>query len=209
MVFNSLPVIPLRITGSYGPRKTNISGATTNHKGVDLGANKDLVETPILCVAPGTITRNYWNDTRGWVLVISHNSGYSTLYQHLKEQSLLSVGSKVYAGQQIGVMGNSSKTLKIAKHLHFELLLNGIPINPTPYLLNIKEDVLTTMTNEELKNFIKEVIKEELAANDSQVSSWAKPYWNQAINKGITDGTRPKGYTTREQVITMLMRKDK
>ena len=209
MIFNSSPVIPLRITSSYGIRKTNITGATTNHKGVDLGANKSLKETPVLCVAPGTISHNYWNDVRGWVLVISHNLNYSTLYQHLKEQSLLPVGSKVYEGQQIGVMGNSSKTLKIAKHLHFELLFNGTPIDPMPYLLNIKEDVLTTMTSEELKSFIKEVVKEELTANDSQVSSWAEPYWTQAISKGITDGTRPKGYATREQIIVMLMRKDK
>lgn len=209
MIFNSLPVIPLRITGSYGPRKTNIIGATTNHKGVDLGANNNLTETPILCVSPGTISRNYWNDIRGWVLVVSHGQGYSTLYQHLKEQSLLSVGSKVYAGQQIGIMGNSSKTLKMAKHLHFELLLNGTPIDPTPYLLNIKEDVLSKMTNEELKNFIKEVIKEELTGNNTQVSSWAKSYWDQATKEGITDGSRPKGYITREQVIAMLMRKDK
>ena len=65
------------------------------------------------------------------------------------------------------------------------------------------------MTNEELKNFIKEVIKEELTGNNTQVSSWAKSYWDQATKEGITDGSRPKGYITREQVIAMLMRKDK
>lgn len=58
LVFNSLPVIPLRVTSPFGKRDTGIKNATTYHKGVDLGRNKSLNETPILAVADGTVIKN-------------------------------------------------------------------------------------------------------------------------------------------------------
>jgi len=139
--FNSAPVDPIRITSKFGPRDTGIAGATTSHLGIDLGANKSLSETPVFVVKEGIINGNYWNDARGWVITITHN-GFLTLYQHLKTQCPLKAGAQVKAGHRIGTMGNSSKTLVIATHLHFELHVNGMPIDPEPYLLNIvKEDL--------------------------------------------------------------------
>lgn len=136
--FNSLPVnAPLRITSRFGPRNTGIMGASTYHKGVDIGRDRKNLQTEILAVSPGTIANNYWNDVRGWVLIIDHN-GYQTLYQHLKAQSPLQKGSKVSAGQIIGIMGASSKTIQsVAVHLHFELIINGAAVDPEPYLKNI------------------------------------------------------------------------
>lgn len=138
IIFNSLPVnAPLRITSRFGPRSTGITGASTYHKGVDIGRDRKKPQTEILAAAPGTIANNYWNDVRGWVLIIDHN-GYRTLYQHLKAQSPLQKGSKVSAGQIIGIMGSSSKTIRnLATHLHFELIAKGRQIDPEPYLKNI------------------------------------------------------------------------
>lgn len=205
MEFNSLPVKPLRITSKFGPRNTGIKGASTNHKGIDLGGNKNLNETPILCVAPGHVKKNYWNNVRGWVVIVQHGE-YSTLYQHLKTKSPIPIGAEVVAGQQIGIMGNSSATLTIGTHLHFELWHNGVPIDPEPFLRNIKEDELATMTEQELRTIIREEIKNALNAKDSKVSNWAKADWDKAKSTGVTDGTRPGGYTTREQVVVMLER---
>jgi murein DD-endopeptidase MepM/ murein hydrolase activator NlpD len=130
-----LPVEPLRITSKFGPRNTGIKGASKDHKGIDLGRDKTKSTTNILSVAAGTVASNYWNKYRGWVIVIQHN-GFRTLYQHLKAQSSLAVGSTIKSGTIIGIMGASSDTsvLKVSEHLHFELIVNGKNEDPQPYL---------------------------------------------------------------------------
>lgn len=203
MYFNSLPVEPLRITSKFGPRNTGIEGASTYHKGIDLGGNG--VNTPIYAVRYGVVSWNYWNNTRGWVVVIQHNGEYSTLYQHLKERSPLKAGTIVYSGQQIGIMGNSSKTIKCGVHLHMELHKNGKPIDPEPYLKNIK-GVEEDMNEKELRSLVKAEVLSILSGKDTEVSAWATEAWEKAKKSGVTDGSNPKGYPTREQVIVMLDR---
>lgn len=204
--FNSLPTPKLRITSRYGKRNTGIKGASTFHKGIDLGGNG--ANTPILAVRRGVVEKNYWNDIRGWVVVIRHSKRYATLYQHLAAQSLVPVGTYVEAGQKIGIMGNSSNKLKIATHLHMELHDNGEPVDFESWLRNIK-GVEEDMTEQELKEIIKKEIKSELTGADTKPSAWAKEDWEKATQKGITDGTRPKGFVTREQAVTMIERATK
>ncbi|MHC1722429.1 MAG: M23 family metallopeptidase [Aminipila sp.] len=137
IVFNHLPVSPLRVTSKFGPRNTGIKGASTYHKGIDLGRDFSKAETPILCVADGAVFNNYWNDYKGWVVIIDHGN-FKTLYQHLKFKSPLAKGEKVKAGRQIGIMGASTKNIRnMAMHLHMELIVNGKQIDPLPYLQNI------------------------------------------------------------------------
>jgi len=204
--FNSLPTPKLRITSRYGKRNTGIKGASTFHRGIDLGGSG--ADTPILAVRRGIVAENYWNDIRGWVLVIRHSQRYATLYQHLKERSPLPVGAYVEAGQKIGIMGNSSKKLKIATHLHMELHDNGQPVDFESWLRNIK-GVEEDMTEKELKELVKAEIKNELSGADTKPSDWAKEDWEKATEEGITDGTRPKGFVTREQAVTMIKRATK
>lgn len=204
--FNSLPTPKLRITSRYGKRNTGIKGASTFHRGIDLGGSG--ADTPILAVRRGIVAENYWNDIRGWVLVIRHSQRYATLYQHLKERSPLPVGAYVEAGQKIGIMGNSSKKLKIATHLHMELHDNGQPIDFESWLENIK-GVEEDMTEKELRELIREEIKKELNGTGTKPSDWAKKDWEKATEEGITDGTRPKGFVTREQAVTMIKRATK
>lgn len=136
---NSLPVdAPLRITSRFGYRKTGIKGASTYHKGVDIGRDFARKETYILAAAAGAVTNNYWDDVRGWVIIINHGE-FKTLYQHLKEKSKLKIGINVEAGTQIGVMGASTKTIKnMTVHLHFELIVNEISIDPESYLKKVR-----------------------------------------------------------------------
>ena len=193
-----LPVEPMRVTSPFGQRDTGIEGASTFHKGIDIGRDFTLPYTYIKAVARGIVTANYWNDYRGWVVTIKHDNTFTSLYQHLRDKCSLAVGAEVEAGEVIGIMGNTSNrnVLKIATHLHFELRKNGVPIDPMPYLGG------DDLTKEETLALIKEVLE----GKETKASSYAKEAWNGATNKGITDGTRPGGYCTREQVIVMLSR---
>lgn len=207
MIFRSLPIDgPLRITSHFGPRNTGIKGASTYHQGIDLGRDFSKLQTAVLAVHGGTVSTNYWNKYRGWVVVIRHDAVWSTLYQHLAAKSPVSVGQTVRAGEPIGVMGNSSDkaVLKVAVHLHFELRKNGTPVDPENYLKNIQNEVLD-MTKQELEQIVEATVKKTLAGYDSLPSKWAKDSWAQATAEGIVDGSRPKGYPTREQVAQMIL----
>jgi len=200
IVFNHLPVEPLRVTSKFGPRNTGIKGASTYHKGIDLGRDFSKPETPILSVADGVVFNNFWNDYKGWVVIIDHG-GFKTLYQHLKGQSPLAKGQKIKAGNQIGIMGASTRNIKnMAMHLHMELIVNGKQIDPLPYLQNIQE--VEDMTEAE----VRKIVKEMLAGSGDTPSSWAKEAWEEAKKNGITDGTKPQGSVTKEQVVVMLNR---
>lgn len=204
MQFTSLPVRKLRITSKFGPRNTGIKGASTNHKGVDIGGESG--DTPIFSVASGVVDKNYWNKYRGWVIVIKHDNKYKTLYQHLKAQSSLKIGDRVSSGQTIGIMGASSELLKIARHLHMELLENDIPIDPEPYLKNIKSEDID-MTKEEVIKLIDDRIKLALLGRgETSPSEWAEDIWNKATKEGLVDGKNPKAYVTREQAVVIIER---
>jgi len=213
MQFNSLPVnAPLRVTSKFGKRSTNIVGASTFHKGIDLGRDFSKPTTEILSVAPGVVVKNEWNDFRGWYVVVKHNETYSTLYQHLAEKCPLVVGTKVAAGDVLGVMGNSANPdrLKIAMHLHFELQENGTCIDPLPYLENIVADEVENMKKEELEVLIEDKVKKILNGDGTRgCSNWAKDAWNDAVESGVVDGSKPKGYATREMVVQMMANQKK
>ena len=84
MKFNFNPVEPVRITSRFGKRNTGIKGASTFHKGVDLGANKAIKETPLILTNDATLVTNAWNKYRGWYVIFKIDNAYEVLYQHLK-----------------------------------------------------------------------------------------------------------------------------
>ena len=200
--FNSLPTPKLRITSHFGPRNTGIKGASTFHRGIDLGGSGP--DTPILAVRRGVVKANYWNKVRGWVIIIKHNERFETLYQHLKSSSPLKPGTIVHAGDQIGIMGNSSATLKCDVHLHMELHDRGTPIDFEGWLKNIR-GVEEDMTENELRQMIREEVKTILRGGDKP-SAWAESTWKDATTCKLVDGTKPTGYLTREQAAAMIIR---
>ena len=213
------PVLPFRVTSKYGKRDTGIKGASTFHHGVDLGRDFSKSQTNIFSVADGTVKYNDWNDYRGWFVVIQHN-GFQTLYQHMKSKCTIGIGTSVKSGTILGIMGNSSNAdkLKIPVHLHFAICSDFSKstedsrgyINPLPYLQNIQPIVtkkeVEDLTEAETRQVVKDVINEILNNSNSTPSTWAKDAWEKAKKDGITDGSNPHGYITREQVITMLER---
>lgn len=172
--FNSLPVTPLRITSKFGKRNTGIAGASTDHKGIDLGADKSKYKTatdggPVMAVMDGTITTSSFNKSRGWVVIISHakeaGKTVETLYQHLKEKGE-PVGKIVKAGDKIGTMGNTGVGAQL--HLHFELRLGGTPINPELFLYETKiqeedDDMVKYKAVKDVPSWGQEAVKAAMA----------------------------------------------
>lgn len=119
-----------RITSGYGSRNTGIPGASTNHKGMDVGCPTG---TPIVSVLDGKVIFTGYNAYRGYYIMVDHGGGVVTLYQHCKANSYkVSVGDRVKAGQTIILSGSSG--IGSGPHLHFEVLINGSNVNPQTWL---------------------------------------------------------------------------
>lgn len=112
-----LPDKPIGVYSSpFGYRgNIGINGASPYHSGVDIDDDNGM---PIHCCGNGTVYRSYWNDARGWVIIINHGSSVYTLYQHMKSKSSIDVGTEVTANQVIGYVGNTGVG---NNHLHLEV----------------------------------------------------------------------------------------
>ena len=118
------------ITSGYGQRNTGIPGASTNHKGIDIGCPTG---TPIVSVLNGKVIFTGYNAYRGYYIMVDHGGGVVTLYQHCKANSYkVSVGDSVKAGQTIILSGSTG--IGSGPHLHFEVLINGSNVNPQTWL---------------------------------------------------------------------------
>lgn len=128
-----------KITSKTGPRQAPTSGASTGHKGYDIGAPKG---TPVFAVKDGTVIKAGWQNAGkhygegsgyGLRITIDHGGGYTSVYAHANEGSLkVKVGDKVKAGQQIMQVNNTGNST--GHHLHFEINLNGKFQDPGPYI---------------------------------------------------------------------------
>ena len=102
------------------------------HKAVDFKAEN---ETEVYSIADGTVMNVYTNYLEGTVIEISHANGLVSTYKSLANDTKVSVGEKVTAGQVIGNAGSTmAQELNSGAHLHFEMSKNGNKINPNDYL---------------------------------------------------------------------------
>lgn len=101
-----------------------------HHRAIDTANVKG---TPVVSMADGIITYSDWSDKSGWILNIDYGNGFSSSYHHLREQSSLTVGTRVSQGQVVAYMGNTGKWTT-GPHLHFELWMNGQRVDPIKYL---------------------------------------------------------------------------
>jgi murein DD-endopeptidase MepM/ murein hydrolase activator NlpD len=118
------------VTSGFGFRANPFTGLTQMHEGIDIS---NRIGTPITSPADGIISDIGSDWGHGKILVISHGFGLITRYSHL-DKVLVRVGQKVKRGDKIAEVGNTGKTT--GPHLHYEVRLNGIPINPMRYILN-------------------------------------------------------------------------
>jgi len=124
--FLRTPVDGARITSSFGARKHPILGYTKMHKGLDFGASRG---TPIYAAGDGVIIEARRKGAYGNYIKIHHNNNYSTAYAHLNGfAKKIRRGTKVKQGDIIGYVGTTGRST--GPHLHYELIKNGVQINP-------------------------------------------------------------------------------
>ncbi len=144
--FASMPLItPVRkdllarnihLLSGFGRRLHPIYKVMKMHEGIDFTAARG---TPIQATGNGKVVKVMKSPSYGNYVVIDHGSGYETLYAHMQKVEVKR-GQKVKRGEQIGTIGNTGRST--APHLHYEIHLNGKPINPISYCvdgLSIKE----------------------------------------------------------------------
>jgi murein DD-endopeptidase MepM/ murein hydrolase activator NlpD len=118
------------MTSRFGHRVSPFTGKQEFHKGVDIAHRHG---TTILATADGIVSFVGKKGSMGNVVVIDHGHGMITRYAHLNK-SLKKRGEEVKRGDIIAQMGNSGRST--GPHLHYEVHLNGVPVNPTQYILN-------------------------------------------------------------------------
>lgn len=104
-------------------------GDTTPHKGHDYAAPAG---TPIYAAAAGTVLIAGYSSSAGYWVVISHGNGLVTKYMHMYQNPLVSAGQKVVKGQHIGGVGTTGQST--GNHLHFQVEVDGVAVNPSIYM---------------------------------------------------------------------------
>lgn len=117
-----------RVTSDYGNRYSPTSGASTNHKGIDIGA---AYGADIVAAAAGTVKTASSSSAAGNYIMIDHGGGLYTVYMHASSL-VVSAGQTVSAGQVIAKVGSTG--ISTGNHLHFGVSLNGNYVNPWSYL---------------------------------------------------------------------------
>ena len=118
------------ISSRFGYRKSPFTGLREFHKGLDI-ANRE--GTPIIATGDGTVTFAKSKGFLGKLVVVNHGHGMITRYAHL-QKILVKRKENVKRGDTLGYMGNTGRGT--GSHVHYEVLLNGIPVNPKKYILN-------------------------------------------------------------------------
>lgn len=124
------PVANMNITSHFGGRNDPLGRGYRNHTGVDFGASEG---TPIYAAGDGVVTRAGAARGYGNLIVISHGNGLETWYAHMYSHQIgVHVGQRVKRGDHIAGVGSAGNST--GPHLHFEVRVNGQPVNPVPYL---------------------------------------------------------------------------
>lgn len=118
------------VTSRFGYRQSPFTGKREFHKGLDIANHAG---TPIVATADGIISYSGKKGMLGNLVIIDHGHGLVTRYGHIDTLEV-EVGATVKRGQIIARMGNTGRST--GPHLHYEVRLNGVPVNPTKYILN-------------------------------------------------------------------------
>lgn len=134
-----------RISAPFGYREHPIYGGTTLHRGIDFSAK---LGTPIIASGGGVISDMGYHHGYGHYIKIRHSPTLSTFYAHIhKFDNKISKGMHVAQGQVIAFIGSSG--VSTGPHLHFEVHINGNPVNPA----TVKTFAVAKITGEETKKF--------------------------------------------------------
>ncbi len=133
LVWEATPSIwPVKgwLSSGFGKRLSPFTGRLAMHKGIDIATRRN---TEILSPAAGTIEYTGYDNGFGRLVKINHGHGIKTLYGHMAKDNV-KIGQKVQRGDVIGFVGNTG--MSTGPHLHYEVFVNGLPVNPLRYIVN-------------------------------------------------------------------------
>jgi len=122
-----------RFTSGYGTRRDPKGGGRRLHAGVDFAAPRG---TPIYATADGVVSSAETEGGYGRTVRIRHDFGFETVYAH-QSRLRVTAGQRVSRGDHIGDMGSTGRSTGV--HLHYEVRLNGRPVNPMSYVEAAKD----------------------------------------------------------------------
>ena len=117
-----------RVNSDYGPRTSPTNGASSNHKGIDIGA---AYGADIVAADGGTVLVATYSSSGGNYVIIDHGGGLCTVYMHASSLTV-SAGQTVSKGQVIAKVGSTG--ISTGNHLHFGVTLNGVYVSPWGYV---------------------------------------------------------------------------
>lgn len=117
-------------TSAFGYRTSPFTGIREFHKGLDIANRKG---TPIVATADAVVADVARKGLLGKVVILDHGYGIITRYAHI-DKAMVKRGDKVQRGATIATVGNSGRTT--GSHLHYEVIVDGVPVNPEKYILD-------------------------------------------------------------------------
>lgn len=117
------------LTSGFGFRRDPLTGVRTFHHGVDIAAGPGQ---PVRATADGLIVRSGIHGGLGKSVTVAHGFGTSTRYGHMSRLAV-EAGQEVRRGDVLGYVGNTGRST--GYHLHYEVHVDGSPVDPTRYLL--------------------------------------------------------------------------
>ncbi|MDR1360097.1 MAG: M23 family metallopeptidase [Deltaproteobacteria bacterium] len=118
------------LTSGFGYRSNPFTGRGSMHQGIDIS---NRIGTPVWAPARGSVTFAGPDGAYGISVIIDHGNDLVTRYSHL-QQALVKVGQYVQRSEVIASLGNTGRST--GPHLHYEILVKGVPVNPLRYILN-------------------------------------------------------------------------
>lgn len=137
-----MPLSGSRMTSSYGMRDHPVLRQRRRHNGVDLAAPTG---TPVYATADGIIGRADWFSSYGLYISIDHGADLETRYAHLSRLAV-AAGDRVQKGDLIGYVGSTGRST--GPHLHYEVRVDGVAVNPIPYMVETEEQTRMASSND-------------------------------------------------------------
>lgn len=132
--FETQPVANARMSSPFGTRFHPILHTIKMHTGIDYAAPSG---TPIIAPSDGVVEEVAYKGGYGNTVVLRHNGSLQTLYAHMSNFGRFGPGSRVKAGDVIGYVGSTGRST--GPHLHYEVRINGQPVNPATVALPSKK----------------------------------------------------------------------
>lgn len=116
------------LSSVFGVRISPFTQTPVFHHGLDIVAQTG---TPVLASASGVVVKSGYEAQYGNVIVVDHGAGYRSVYAHMSSSSV-EEGAFVNRGEEVGKVGSTGRST--GPHLHYEVRVNGLPVNPARFL---------------------------------------------------------------------------